>query len=337
MSTPAIEKLKDLVDPTQLVMSLGFSIFYDNSDEIRGACAIHGGDNKTAFCFRKASKRFYCYTHQCEVNNAGEVSNDIISLVMSVRRCGFSEAVKFLCDLTGFTIDSEDINIEDIDRYKKKKDKDKFVRGMLGKSELPEISEDLVRSYISNGANYFLSVGASRETTDYFQLGTMFDDFGVEWGAVPIRDENGRLVSISGRRAHGDEEPRYLLVKEFKKRKVLYNLHNARKFRDSYNRTTVIVEGFKALWHVYECGFPNVVAVMGSVVNPEQVNLLVKTGFERCILLLDGDSPGQKGMKKSLLLSQGKLDVRPIHLPQDVSPDDVEKTELTDILNLFMS
>ncbi|MCK5017444.1 MAG: hypothetical protein KAS32_10290, partial [Candidatus Peribacteraceae bacterium] len=105
MTVSSIETLKDLVDPLSLMTALGFSVYYDNQDEIRAPCVLHGGDNKTAFCFRKSVNRFYCYSHGCEVDDSGEVQNDIVSLVMKANHCSFIEAVKFLSQLTGFDVE----------------------------------------------------------------------------------------------------------------------------------------------------------------------------------------------------------------------------------------
>lgn len=336
MSNPAIEKLKTMVDPTQLVMSLGFKIHHDSDGEIRGPCAIHGGDNISAFCFRKEHNRFYCYTHGCHLDTDGEVNNDVITLIMKVRKCSFMEAVTYLCELTGFDLNTVEVDDVTVAKLKKAKDRDKFIRGIIGNKKLPEISEKLIKEYKSAGADYFVNLGIPEDIISFFELGTMVDDQRIVRGAVPIRDDIGRLVSVSGRRTDGDMEPRYLLIREFKKRKVLYNLHIAKEFRDIYNKTVIVVEGFKAVWYVHRCGYPNTVAVMGSVINPEQINLLIKYGFDNCILMLDGDGPGRNGMPKSLLLLQGKLNTKPIYLPQGKSPDDIPIGELKDIINMFL-
>ncbi len=344
MTISKIDRLKDLVDPAQLVMSLGFNISYDSQDEIRAPCIIHGGDNRTAFCFKKGSKRFYCYTKGCE-NDGGEVNNDIISLVMKVNKCSFSAAIKFLSNMTGFNIEDGEVGAGEEAEAKRTREKNKFIRGTMNVSEvLPTVPEEVVREYISCGAKYFETLGISRDIIDRFELGTTVDFEGVERGTIPIRDEYGRLVSISGRRTDGNGEPRYRLVKEFKKRKVLYNLNNivyttpsgGLQCKSKFNDKVIIVEGFKALWHVHTCGFENVVAVMGKVIRPEQKNLLVKCGVGYTYLLLDGDEAGRDGMEKSLLLLQGKVNVCPIYLPQGKSPDDIDMNELKDLIAMFL-
>lgn len=344
MPSTKIDRLKELVDPTQLLLSLGFNISYDNQDEVRAPCIIHGGDNKTAFCFKKSSKRFYCFTKGCE-SDGGEVNNDIISLVMKVNKCSFSSAVKFLSGITGFSIDEEEMEEVEVAGIKRERERNKFIRGTKSVSEvLPEVPEEVVKEYRASGARYFESLGISKDLIDKFELGTTVDFEGVERGTIPIRDECGKLVSISGRRTDGNGEPRYRLVREFKKRKVLYNLNNVVcssssggvVCKDTFGGKILVVEGFKALWHVYRCGFDNVVAVMGKVMRPEQRNLLVKCGFGYAYLLLDGDDAGRDGMEKSLLLLQGKINVCPIYLPQGKSPDDLDVSELKDLIKLFI-
>jgi len=335
MANASIESLKEIVDPLSLITALGFNIYYDNPDEIRASCVLHGGDNKTAFCFRKSVRRFYCFTRGCEVDESGEVNNDIISLVMKAHHCSFVEAVTFLSQLTGYDVELGEINDEEERRVKNDRDRKKFVDGVKRKT-LDTLDESVIQRYQRNGCKYFLDMGFSTAVVDFFELGTMYDEFEVERATIPIRDESGRLVSISGRRTDGAGEPRYKLAKNFKKRRVLYNLHNALEYLDAYKRTIIIVEGFKALWHVVSCGYPNVVAVMGRTITQEQINLLVKCGFSCSLLLLDGDEKGRAGTERSKELLKGKMDTRPIYLPEDISPDDVEYDKLFSLISMFM-
>lgn len=335
MANQVIDRLKDVVDPDTLLTSLGFDISISNGREIRCPCAIHGGDNKTSFSFKKDVKRFYCYSHGCEFDDNGEINNDIISLVMRTNNCSFMAAVKYLSQLTGITIDLNNINEVEETRYRKSKEKDKFIKHMSKSEELPEVSEDLLQRYVSNGAEYFRGLGISDEVIKIFELGTYTDHKGVVRGSVPIRDDMGRLVSISGRRVDGDEEPRYRLLYEFQKSDILYNLNNALNFKDVYNDTIIIVEGFKALWAVFSCGFPNVVAVMGKSISSAQINLLVKHGFLYTLLLLDGDKAGVKGTIRSEFFLEGKMTNTSIYLPDEKSPDNYMSVELYELLELF--
>ncbi len=335
MANQAIDRLKDVVDPETLLISLGFDINVSNSREIRCPCAIHGGDNKTAFNFKKDVKRFYCYSHGCEFNDAGEINNDIISLIMLTNSCSFIDAVNYLSDLTGITVDLNNINPMEETKYRKNKEKGIFIKHTIKNEELPEVSESLLQEYVFNGADYFKGLGISDNIIKVFELGSFVDYKGVSRGSIPIRDDRGRLVSISGRRVDSDEEPRYKLLYEFQKSDILYNLNNALNFKDVYNDTIIIVEGFKALWSVFSCGFPNVVAVMGKSISSTQINLLVKSGFLYILLLLDGDEAGLKGTMRSEFLLKNKMTTMSICLPDGKSPDDFLLIELYELLNLF--
>ena len=140
-------------------------------------------------------------------------------------------------------------------------------------------------------------------------------------------------MSISARREDGDEEPRYLLDKEFQKGRVLYNLHGAAQ---AGSDTVIVVEGFKALWAVYEAGFKNVVACMGSMVAEEQVLALCVSGFLNCILMLDGDKAGRKGTPISEKRLKQAFNVTTIHLPEGESPDSFLRQELSNLLEMYL-
>jgi hypothetical protein len=245
--------------------------------------------------------------------------------------------VRYLSNLVGVVVDfSCEDNPEDDKKISNIKHKEKFIKGSNKRSLLPEIDRLLIAKSVSNGADYFLSLGFNDSTIKMFELGTMTDDSGVERGTIPIRDNFGRLVGLSGRRVVGNDEPRYKIIKDFKKSKVLYNLYNARKVKDRYNGKVIVVEGFKALWYVFECGFENVCAVMGAKISSDQVNLLVRHNFSECILMLDGDKAGKIGMDRSLEVIGKKIKVSPIYLPDGKSPDDISKSDITDILSTFL-
>ena len=69
---------------------------------------------------------------------------------------------------------------------------------------------------------------------------------------------------------------------------MLYNLHRLAEQVES----VIVVEGFfGAIW-LHQCGFPNVVALMGWSMSEEQETLLAR--FGRVALLLDGDAAGRE-------------------------------------------
>ena len=95
-----IAKLKEAVDARQLLESLGFVIYRETPKEIRAACKVHGGDNKTAFRMNKETKNWVCFSHHCHE----DIGYDVISLVMYMLNLNFIEAVSYLENITGLNL-----------------------------------------------------------------------------------------------------------------------------------------------------------------------------------------------------------------------------------------
>ena len=78
--------------------------------------------------------------------------------------------------------------------------------------------------------------------------------------AIPIHDEQGRLVAYCGRSVTA-QNSRYRFPAGFRKSAVLFNYHHAAALAGD---GVVIVEGFFDSMRVYQAGFPSVVALMGN-------------------------------------------------------------------------
>ncbi len=100
---------------------------------------------------------------------------------------------------------------------------------------------------------------------------------------VPLHDPQGRLVGYAGRIVDDtkidEENPKYRLpgdknregvAHEFRKSLLLYNGFQV----GGGLSDIVVVEGFASVWHLWQHGFPNVVALMGSSCSSEQATLM---------------------------------------------------------------
>lgn len=329
--------IKDSVNLDALMVSLGFKIYRSTRDEIRAPCIIHGGDNPTGFSMRRESKKWHCFTKKCEIGSSGKSENDVFSLVMRVKNVGFIESVRFICDLSGVKFEPDKAFVEIGPQLKLRKDMDRFVKSVgksIPHSEVPQtISEETIKDYISCRDEYFIKEGFLPETLESFEVGAKIDRYGELRATIPIRDENGRAVSVSARREEGNAEPRYLLDCDFQKSRILYNLHKA---LETKSETVIIVEGFKAAWAVHEAGYPNVIACMGAVMTDEQVMLLCRFGFRNCLVMFDGDEAGQIGMEKTKKKISKYFKFIGAYLPENVSPDDLSRQELKEFLEMYM-
>lgn len=328
--------IKDAVDVESLLLSLGFQITKGYGMDLRAPCRLHGGDNPTAFSILKDEKIWRCFTKKCEETTTGRKENDLFSLVMKSLNVPFMEAVKYLADFSGIKFDPDTMFVDIDGDFRRQRDINKFVKNVKKVSsagKIKTVSEKTNEVYKSWRDDYFIEQGFKPETLEKFEIGTKVDSCGVRRSTIPIRDENGELISISARRQDGDAEPRYVLDQEFQKMKVLYNLHNVLK---QNTETVIVVEGFKALWAVYEAGHKNVVACMGSSISDDQVFLLCKYIFRHCVLLLDGDEAGREGMKKSISKLGLYFRVIPVYLWENISPDTISREELRETLDLFV-
>ena len=110
----------------------------------------------------------------------------------------------------------------------------------------------------------------------------------------PLWDKDGNIVGFSARIYRGEKDvSKYMNSKEsiiFKKGETLYNYHNA-KAAAKRDRKVIVVEGFMDAIRVSLSGIKNVVALQGTAMTNEQINLLKKLRV-KVILCLDNDNAG---------------------------------------------
>ena len=86
-----------------------------------------------------------------------------------------------------------------------------------------------------------------------------------------------------------------------------------------------MVEGYMDAISVYNAGFRNVVASMGTSLTVEQARML-KRYADTVLISYDGDGAGQKATIRGLeILKKEGLEVKVVSLPDGLDPDDVIK------------
>ncbi|MEZ2044335.1 DNA primase, partial [Staphylococcus aureus] len=139
----------------------------------------------------------------------------------------------------------------------------------------------------------------------------------------PLNNAQGRIVGYSGR-TYNNQEPKYLNSPEtpiFQKRRLLYNLDNARKHIRK-NDEAILLEGFMDVIKSDSSGLKPVIASMGTAISDEHINVLKKLK-SHITLMFDGDFAGQEATIKTgqHLLQQG-FNVFVVQLPKDMDPDE---------------
>ncbi|USN88063.1 MAG: DNA primase [Candidatus Nomurabacteria bacterium] len=155
-----------------------------------------------------------------------------------------------------------------------------------------------------------------KEPYDVFRKRVMF----------PIFNQGGKVVAFSGRTVEkGDDIPKYVNSPEtelFKKSEILYGYHKA-KHGIRQLGFSLIVEGQFDVVMSHQAGYSNTVAVSGTALTVEHVQLLERLS-DKVVLALDADKAGIAAIKKAadLMLRRG-LDVKVAVMPEGADPADM--------------
>lgn len=115
----------------------------------------------------------------------------------------------------------------------------------------------------------------------------------------PICDIDGNVIGFSARRLVNDDTAKYMNTPEtylFHKSSNLYNIHIAKEAA-KLKGYIYICEGFMDVYALSKIGIDAAVAIMGTALTNEHIQILRGLNVE-IRLCLDGDLPGQSAMMK---------------------------------------
>ncbi len=144
----------------------------------------------------------------------------------------------------------------------------------------------------------------------------------------PIMDLKGRTIAFGGRALDASQPAKYLNSPEtplFHKGRVLFNAHGARS--DAFEKKRMIaVEGYMDVVALWQAGFTECVAPLGTAMTPEQISLMWRVTPEP-ILCFDGDAAGRKAAYRAVDTALAHLkagvSLSFAFLPDGQDPDDV--------------
>lgn len=185
-----------------------------------------------------------------------------------------------------------------------------------------------------DAAHAFLRArGVRPETAAHFEAGHWpLGGFLRGCVAARIHDPAGNPLGYAGRRLAQEDVERYgkwTLPRGIPKARLLYNWHRAQHY---LRRGLVLVEGPWDAMRVHQAGFPNVVALWGTDLSPDQHALIQQA--PSAVLLLDGDTAGRTAAPRCAAALHPRP-VRIVALPQGQDPADLTDQAIRNALSTF--
>ena len=151
--------------------------------------------------------------------------------------------------------------------------------------------------------------------------GNCYDNFRHRL-VFPILSINKQVLGF-GARVLDDSLPKYINSKEskiFHKRQIFYGLSESARYLRQ-NSFALVVEGYTDFLSLWEAGFRNTVASLGTALTEQHARLL-KQYVPSVVLVFDADTAGLKASQRSLpLLLKAGLKVNFLSLPEGYDPD----------------
>ncbi len=294
-----------------------------NGRDYTGLCPFHK-EKSPSFHVNREKQLFHCF-------GCGAGGN-LVQFVMRTEGLDFPEALKLMADRAGIILPEDDGAVDDKLYRKKKriyemnKAAARFYYETLtakedGKTGLEylfgrKISAKTITSYglgyASDGFDTLKKYMNSLKFSDDELLeaglcvtknGRIYDKFR---GRVifPIIDLRGNVIGFGGRiinsaERDGYKPPKYLNTAEtpvFNKGKNLFSLNLAKAHSAE---KCILCEGYMDVISVYQAGFANIAATLGTALTDNQAKLLMKYTGE-IILCYDSDDAGQTATRRAI-------------------------------------
>lgn len=304
-----------------------------------GVCPFHD-DHSPSMSVSKEKQLYKCFV----CNKGGNVFN----FIMDYENISFVEAVKKVADKIGIPLDIGNIKKEDNIYNKEYEIMDyatKIFQNNLNSKEGIKAKEYLSKRSIDENIINEFKIGLSLNDKTYLynllikkydinkldELGLItkdgisgYDKF-INRIMIPICDINGHVVGYTGRIFNNeDNTAKYINTKEtiiYKKGNILFNYHNAKEYIKN-EKCAILVEGNMDAIRMYTEGFKNVLALMGTSITKEQIDILKKLRVP-IILMLDNDDAGKLAMiNNGELLIDNNIECKVVLLSDAKDPDE---------------
>lgn len=279
-----VESIKNQINEDNVIIlmdSLGADFNYQSQDQIRFKSICHNSNSYKLYYFINTNS-FYCFRE-------GK-SFDAISLVQHVKHLDFNQAVSYICSVLYLQVGQIEQNNQ-LDNWAE-------LRRFLPNAE-PE--PDKLLTYDKSILSLFDHL-YPQEWLDYGISTDILDKFCIGWYArqacisIPVVF-NGQLVGVRGRYtreqdvAKGKYRPICTLdgqVLKLATSQVMYG-YDQNKATIEKSRQVVLFESEKSVLKAPQYGIDNALAVFGSNISKQHIQLLLELGVNDVVLCMDSD------------------------------------------------
>lgn len=349
MASDLKEFLSTLKQKLNIIEVAGGYISLERKGGTWWACCPFHHEKTPSFAINESDQYYHCF-------GCGE-SGDVIKFVQSMENIEFIDAVKMLSERVGLAMPQTAFDNGQTVELKRKKDavleildaSAHFYLNNLNSGKADKHIEYILKRQIPSNIVRKFGLGASLNYNDLpkFLLSKGFDRRDMlESGVVgeaegrlidaqggrlifPIINAMNEVIAFGGRRLEKTDFGKYKNTKDtivFNKSKSLYNINLLKKLKKTQNISNVImVEGYMDTISLYQAGFTNVVASMGTSLTQDQARL-IKRYSENIFISYDGDGAGQKANLRGLdIFKNNGLNVKVVPLTDGLDPDDMIK------------
>ena len=299
-----------------------------------GVCPFHD-DSNPSMCVSREKQIYTCFS--CHA------TGNVFTFLMNYEHMDFRETLRYLGEKVGVNVSSIHVPRKNT-KYDSLYDAYQFSLKYFQNNLLSKLGKD-ARSYLlsrriddtvikefeiglsldSNDDLTKLLVSKKYDLASLNTMGLSSDarDVYIDRIMFPLYDLTGKVVGFSGRIYRDNGLNKYLNTKEtpiFKKGQLLYHYHVARE-ECRLQKSASGMEGFMDVIRASTIGIRNTVALMGTALTHEQLQLLKRLS-SNIILCLDGDDPGVHATISigDMLLSEG-IEAKVVVLPNPDDPD----------------
>lgn len=342
MASVSNEEINDIRASADIVAIIGSYIpLTQKGKNFVGVCPFHD-DHSPSMSVSPEKQIYKCF--------ACGASGNVFTFVAEYENVSFIEAVRIVASKCGKELSITTYNNNVSQALKEENEimdlTQKFflnnLRTKFGKDALEYLknrglNEDIIKEFgiglslDSNDSLYQLLLKKNYDIKKLLDLGLVNSVNGKTYDmftrriTFPLWDKDGNIVGFSARIYRNEKDvSKYMNSREsklFKKGETLYNYHKAKDIAKR-ERKIIVVEGFMDAIRISSIGIKNVVALQGTAMTTEQVQLLKKLRV-KVILCLDNDNAGLIAtINNGDELIKNEIETEVIRLSGEKDPDE---------------